>query len=181
MIVEHWFKTNPGFRCESSRLQKWTPPPAGEVLVNVDAALFPGQQRMAMGAVFTDHAGECVLVISEPLRGFTSPEMAEALALQRAVIVAGERGYDKVIFASDCLSLIQRILSPKPDRSLVGAVVADIKLKRRCFSSVSFRHVKRSLNEAAHILARSYDVTSLGFISTSAPASIRKTLCIDIM
>jgi hypothetical protein len=60
--------------------------------------------------------------------------MAEALALQRAVIVAGERGYDKVIFASDCLSLIQRILSPEPDRSLVGAVVADIKLKRRCFS-----------------------------------------------
>jgi hypothetical protein len=63
----------------------------------------------------------------------------------------------------------------------VGAVVADIKLKSRSFSSVSFCHVKRSLNEAAHILARSVDVTSLGFISTSAPDSIRKTLYIDIM
>jgi hypothetical protein len=181
MIVEHCYKTSPAFRCESNRVQKWTPPPVGEVLVNVDSALFPGHQRMAVGAVFRDHAGECVLVISEPLRGFTCSEMAEALALQRVVIVAVERGYGKVIFASDCLSLIQRLLSSKPDRSLVGAVVADIKLKSRSFSSVFFRHVKRSLNEAAHILARSVDVTSLGFISISAPDSIRKTLCIDIM
>jgi hypothetical protein len=181
MIVEYCFNTNPGFRCESSRLQRWTPLPAGEVLVNVDAALFPGLQRMAMGVVFRDHAGECVLAVSEPLRGFTCPEIAKALALQRAVIVAGEWDYDKVIFVSDCLSLIQWIISPKPNRSLVGVVVSYIRLKRRSFSSVSFCHVKHSLNEEAHILARSCDVTGLGFISTSAPVSIQKTLCIDIM
>jgi hypothetical protein len=97
------------------------------------------------------------------------------------VIVAVERGYGKVIFVSDCLSLIQRLLSTKPDRSLVEAVVADIELTSSCFSSVSFCHVKRSLNEAAHVLARSVDVNSLGFISSSAPDFIRKNLCIDIM
>jgi hypothetical protein len=89
-------------------------------------------------------------------------------------------GYDKVIFVSDCLSLIQRLLSPKPDRSPVGAMVKDIKLLVAGFASATFRHVRRSLNEAAHILARTCDVTSLGFISNSAPACIRKTLCIDV-
>jgi hypothetical protein len=34
-----------------------------------------------------------------------SPEEAEALALQRAVLLAQEEGFDKVIFALDCLSL----------------------------------------------------------------------------
>ena len=49
------------------------------------------------------------------------------------------------------------------------------------FSSVSFCHVKRSLNEAAHLLARSCDVSGVGFISVSAPDFIRKTLCNDVI
>jgi hypothetical protein len=82
MIVQHCFKIKPTNRCESSKAQKWTPPPAGEILVNVDAALFPEQCRSAVGAVFRDDRGECILAVSEPLPGFPSPEMAEALALQ---------------------------------------------------------------------------------------------------
>jgi hypothetical protein len=107
--------------------------------------------------------------------------LAKALALQRAVTVAVDYGFDKVIFVSDRLPLIQRMLSSNPDRSSVGTVVSEIKKKVTSFVSVTFRHTKRSLNEATHILARSCDVTSLGFISFSAPDYIRKTLCIDVM
>jgi hypothetical protein len=35
--------------------------------------------------------------------------------------------YQKIILMSDCLSLIQRILSSEKDRSDVGTVVGDIK------------------------------------------------------
>jgi hypothetical protein len=150
-------------------------------LVNVDAALFPEQRRSAVGAVFRDHGGQCLLAVGEPLMGFHLPEMAEALALQHAVTVAVDYGFDKVIFVSDYLSLIQHMLSSNPDRSSVGTVVCEIKKKVTRFVSVTFQHTKRSLNEAAHILARSCDVTTLGFISFSAPDSIRKTLCIDVM
>ena len=128
-----------------------------ERLVNVDAALFPEQRRMAVGAMFRDNMAHCLLAVTK------------------------ERGFDKVIFASDCLSVVQRILSPKPDRSMVGVVVSEIKLLMASLASATFRHVNRYLNEAAHILARSCDVISLGFISVSAPVSIRKTLCIDIL
>jgi hypothetical protein len=104
--------------------------------------------------------------------GFHLPEMAEALALQRAVTVTVDHGYAKVIFASDCLSLIQRILSSNPDRSSMGTVVSEIKKKVTSFVSVIFQHMKRSLNEAADILARSCEVTSLGFIFFSARDSL---------
>ena len=91
-----------------------------------------------------------------------------------------DKGYDRVIFASDCLSLINRIKSPSPDRSPVGSVVVDIRSLVTSFATVSFRHASRSINEAAHILARSCVDASLGFTLDYALDCIRQTLCIDI-
>jgi hypothetical protein len=58
MIILHCFKAKPRIRCESKIPSKWTPPPPGFMLVNVDAALFPDFNRMVMGAIFRDHLGE---------------------------------------------------------------------------------------------------------------------------
>jgi hypothetical protein len=181
MIVQHCFLSIPGTRCESKEKVKWTPPPPGEILVSVDAALFADQNRLATGALFRDHQGQCLAAASEPLQGLTDPEGAEALALHRAMVIAKDRGYAKVIFASDCLSLVQRVNSVAPDRSMVGTVVRDIKDLITSFSSASFHHVRRSLNEVAHTLARICNVSSVGFLSDFAPDCIRKTICIDVM
>jgi hypothetical protein len=94
---------------------KWDPPPLGKVLVNVDAALFDDLHRMAAGVVIRDHKGHCLLDASEPLPSFTSPELAEGLALRHAVSLAHEHGFGNTIFASDCLSLIQRVSSMAED------------------------------------------------------------------
>jgi hypothetical protein len=40
MILQHCVKTKPSTRRESKYHHKWTPPPPGEVMVNVNAALF---------------------------------------------------------------------------------------------------------------------------------------------
>ena len=107
-------------------VRRWSPPPPDEVLINVDAALFDNLQRMAAGVVVHDHLGQCLLAASEPLSGFTSPELAEAIAFRRAVFLARDRNFKRVNFASDCLSLIKRISSSADDRSPVGMVVKDI-------------------------------------------------------
>ena len=135
---------------------------------------------MSAGLVIRNHLGQCLLAATEPLKGFTPPELAEALALRRAMVLAREHGFGKAIFASDCLSLIQRVNSKIQDRSLVGNVVADIKFLRADFSLVSFRHVHRSLNEAAHTLARTCDSSSSGALFDFAPDCIREILCIDL-
>jgi ribonuclease HI len=180
MIIHHCFKQQPGNRRESSTQLRWSPPPPGEVLVNTDAALFDDRRSMAMGMVIRDNSGVCLASASLPLQGYTSPEMAEAMALREAVSITRDKGFSKVIFATDCLSLIQRLNSTVHDRSQVGVVVKDIESVAAGFSSASFRHVKRSLNEAAHILARACNLPSLGFISNCAPVCIRKTLCTDV-
>jgi hypothetical protein len=63
----------------------------------------------------------------EGLQDFASPEFPEALALLRVVILAHEEGIDRVLFAFDCLSLVQRINSLSMDMSFVGILVAQIK------------------------------------------------------
>ena len=101
--------------------------------------------------------------------GFSSPEVAEALGLRCAIAITLDMGFSQVMFASDCLSLVNRLKTSESDRSWVG-----IKFMVAGFSSASFYHVKRSMNEAAHLLARSCDVSSVGFIFDSAPDYIRR-------
>jgi ribonuclease HI len=178
MIIENCYKRKPfDHRREPKVVLKWSPPPSGEFLINVDAALFEDLGRMSMGMVVRDHEGKCLAAASVPLQGFSSPELAEAMALRQAMEIANEKGFVNVIFASDCLSVIQRLNKPRTDRSDVGLVLKDIKVLAEGFSSVSFKHVRRSLNEAAHLLARSCDLASLGFISDFALDLIRETLC----
>jgi hypothetical protein len=144
---------------------------------DVDAALFDDLKRMAMGMVVLDHSGECKLAACELLQGFVDPERAEAMALRRAVQIAREKGFLRVSFLSDCLSLIQRLNRPGPDRSVVGLVVKDIRMLIDGFSSATFIHVPHSQNEPAHLLACNCDVSSLGFILDFAPDLVREIIC----
>jgi hypothetical protein len=91
-----------------------------------------------MGAdiVARDHTGACVFSCRHQLHDLRPPEEAEALALRRAVLLAQEEGFDKVIFASDCLSLVQRLNSLTMDRSSAGILVHGIKDMTNSFTSV---------------------------------------------
>uniref|UniRef100_A0ACD5VVS9 Uncharacterized protein n=1 Tax=Avena sativa TaxID=4498 RepID=A0ACD5VVS9_AVESA len=44
-----------------SSVLRWSPPPAGMVLVNVDAAIFSATRRMGVGVVIQDHNGLSVV------------------------------------------------------------------------------------------------------------------------
>jgi hypothetical protein len=81
---------------------------------------------------------------------------------------------------SDCLLLIQRILSSEKDRPAVGTVVGDIKSLAAEFSTILFKHIGRKLNIAAHLLARSSESTFCNFSFDVLPETIRKELCIDV-
>ena len=141
-----------------------------------DAALFHKFNKSGAGVVALDHMGQCIKACTEVLYGSLTPEMAEALALRRAVDMAREDHLFHVIFATDCLSLMQRLKPKAQDRSVVGSIVADIKLATLGFSSFSFVHVRRRCNVLAHVLARScYNSTGL-CVFNYAPQCIRETL-----
>jgi hypothetical protein len=52
-IVQYCFKPSSAKRCESSSAPVWTPPPAGLVCINVNAAIFSAEHRAGLG----DHSG----------------------------------------------------------------------------------------------------------------------------
>jgi hypothetical protein len=129
MIELHVFSPYPSTRCDTIYSPvRWSPPPEGTVLINVDAALFSPSRRMGIGVVIRDHNGVCLTACSELREEVTTPELAEALALSRAVSLAGNEGFDKIMVVSDCLSLVQRWQSSDLDRSIVGVVIQEIKL-----------------------------------------------------
>jgi hypothetical protein len=160
---------------------RWSPPPEGTVFINVDAALFSPSRRMGIGVVIRNHKGECLTAYSELQDEVTAPEIAEALALRRAVSLANDEGFDKAMVVSDCLSLILRLQSSELDRSMVGVVVQDIKLLAASFASISFSHVYRQCNESAHIMARSAEHFRSSIFRNFAPECIGKTLCNDLL
>jgi ABC-type uncharacterized transport system permease subunit len=108
------------------------------------------------------------------------PELAEALALPRAIHFAKDEGFDRLFVASDCLSIVQRVRSSVTDRSFLRSVIEDIKFLATTFSSCSFQHVFRGANVVAHSLARLCDKSSL-VTRGVAPDCIRELICNDIM
>jgi hypothetical protein len=139
------------------------------VLVSSDAAVFEALGRMGAGVIAQNHQGTYLVSCRQQLHGLVPPENAEALALRRAVSLARDEGFDKVIFASKCLSLVHRLNSSVVDRSSVGLLVDGIKSMTSSFTSVSFIHVKHNLNEAAHILAKSCGTFTSSVVFYSVP------------
>ena len=115
---------------------------------------------MGIGVVIRNHIEDCLLACREHVDEVTAPELAQALALQRAVALTREEGFSRAIFQSDYLSVIQRIDALTVDSSPVGLITADIKELASLFSFLRFSHVNHLSNVVAHILARSFESSS---------------------
>jgi hypothetical protein len=131
------------------------------------------------GALIRDHRGSCLAACSEYLAEVTRLELAEALALHRAIHFAKDEGFDRVVMASNCLSVIQCVTSVT-DRSILRTVTEDIKLLAPLFSSYVFQHVFRGANVPAHSLARLCEDSSFAWRG-AAWLCIQEHICNDIM
>ncbi|RCV15635.1 hypothetical protein SETIT_3G072900v2 [Setaria italica] len=109
MIMMHCLKPIHPLRCATqNQSQKWVPPPAGLVCVNVDASVSSSSSSSACGVVIRDHKGMCLAACCQSFHGVTIPEIAEALALRSAANLARMEGFNKLVFQSDCLTLIKK-------------------------------------------------------------------------
>lgn len=71
----------------------WSPPPKANYRVNFDkakfdAALFDGTSSVGIGVVFRDHSCSVIAALSQRVESIHSVEMAEALVLRWAVLLA---------------------------------------------------------------------------------------------
>jgi hypothetical protein len=181
MIIKYLYRLTVSARASVSAVRpRWIPSPEGMICINVDAALFPEDHRMGGGIVLRDHMGRFILSVSEGFNVFPAPELAEAMVARSGLVVAKEHHCSKVVLVSDCLSLIQRISSPRLDRSTLGSIISDIKFLAADFESCSFKFSSRSSNVVAHKLARSSEPQVCNISVSVIPGLIRDELCNDV-
>ncbi|KAE8718120.1 hypothetical protein F3Y22_tig00110017pilonHSYRG00017 [Hibiscus syriacus] len=83
-----------------------------------------------------------------------NPETAEALACEQAVSLSRELRFFTVIIEGDALVVINKISQPSNGNSEIRAIVQNVQAMGRDFETLSFTHVRRSQNAAAHVLAK---------------------------
>ena len=126
-IIMHSFSSTTSIRRETLKSnQKWSPPPDGSVLINVDAAIFSQSARAGFGVVICDHRGRVLAGNRGYFERIQLREVAEDMALRQALILANNLSTRKIMVASDCLSLINKVKG-LVDRSPIGAIVHDIR------------------------------------------------------
>ena len=63
---------------------------------------------------------------SKPLHGLTDPLVVESLALSEAVIFVNLRGYEQVIFETDCLEVINLWKAGSNPCSVIAPILLEI-------------------------------------------------------
>ncbi|XP_019198266.1 PREDICTED: uncharacterized protein LOC109192125 [Ipomoea nil] len=162
---------------ESTRIPtvNWNAPPANHVKCNVDAAIF--MDGVGYGAVLRGCDGRFVAARAGRIECDKDPLMAEAIAVKEALTWLKDLGQNNLIIESDCLNFCTAFNSRLVDFSYVGTVAKQCHLIARDIGNVSVRHIKRSANRVAHVLARATGSSAVsGSWSLTPPACISNVL-----
>ena len=90
-----------------------------------------------IGVVFRDHEGYVIAALSQRIPLSQSVEMAEALAVRRAVVFAQELSLTNVIIEGDCLRVIHALVDSGRCKTLFGQVIEVTKRLGGVISAVS--------------------------------------------
>ncbi|KAL5784931.1 hypothetical protein ACOSQ2_007323 [Xanthoceras sorbifolium] len=130
----------------------WSPPPAGSLKLNTDAAVKSGFSVMGSGAVVRDDQGKVVAALAKPLLGFFPAELGELLALREGLLLAKEFSLVIEWVELDAVNVVARIFSYFPS-SFVDPIVNDVKALFRDMGVFNCHAIPRSRNGMIHSLA----------------------------
>ncbi|KAK8663631.1 hypothetical protein V6N13_083440 [Hibiscus sabdariffa] len=133
---------------------RWSPPASGIIKINFDTS-FLSSTKEAFSGVFARNSTGLIMVaciISHP--DVNDAFVAEAKACESAVLFAIELGFKIVQLEGDSLTVIRKFSSDSLDKSIIQPIITDIKAKLQLFEKITFSHVGRQGNAAAHALAR---------------------------
>ncbi|KAL5760843.1 hypothetical protein ACOSQ2_019681 [Xanthoceras sorbifolium] len=136
----------------------WSPPPAGSLKLNSDAAVKSGYSVVGSGAVVHDSQGKVVAASAKPLLGFFPAELGELLALREGLLLAQELNLIIEWVKLDAVNVVSRIFNSPPS-SVMDHIVSDVKALFRAVGVSNCHVISRSGNGMTHSL------TSLVFSS----------------
>uniref|UniRef100_A0A803PGU3 RNase H type-1 domain-containing protein n=1 Tax=Cannabis sativa TaxID=3483 RepID=A0A803PGU3_CANSA len=134
--------------------ERWIKPQNNSIKINVDAAIFEGQNRFGGAIVIRDHNGFLIEGHTKLHQGNIAPSVAEALSFREALSWIKDHQSYPVWVEIDCLLVIQALRSSTSLTSYFGCVIQECKAMLANLSNVYFYFVKRSANRVAHEFAR---------------------------
>ncbi|XP_019163573.1 PREDICTED: uncharacterized protein LOC109159918 [Ipomoea nil] len=154
-FLREWKNARKTTTVQYSRLQQvqelWAAPPNGKLKLNIDASIHHNSSHIGMGWIIRDHHGFFVAAISDVRPGPLSPREAEALAVREALSWLKRHHWDGLVVETDAEILLTHL--HKLSRSPFGLLIEDITALLSSFNDITFRHVRRTANAVAHLLA----------------------------
>uniref|UniRef100_A0A803QHU3 Reverse transcriptase domain-containing protein n=2 Tax=Cannabis sativa TaxID=3483 RepID=A0A803QHU3_CANSA len=132
----------------------WQPPAAGDLKLNVDAAVDATRKITGIGAVVRDSAGVVRAALAKPIIGnFASHEM-EAKAIFYSLNWVLQLQMPIAIVETDALLVANAIRNGSSAITSYSDLIIDVISLLSFFPQVNVVHAKRSTNMVAHILAK---------------------------
>ncbi|XP_050217875.1 uncharacterized protein LOC126668736 [Mercurialis annua] len=132
------------------QVQRWRLPPPGMIKINFDAALSISNRIAAVGLVCSYSSGYITYSCSHRFPGIVSPEIAEALGMRHAIMIASQLGLRNTIIEGDCLNVISAAQGKKDIPSTIEVIIFDTVRLSSSFIFCDFAYVKRMCNWMAY-------------------------------
>ncbi|KAK8631452.1 hypothetical protein V6N13_028240 [Hibiscus sabdariffa] len=133
---------------------KWSPPASGTIKFNFDSSFLSATKEAFFGVIARNSSGLIMAACIIPHSYVNDVFIAEAKACESAVTFALELGFRCVHVEGDSLTVIRKLSSAPTNKSIIQPIIGDIKAKLQLFEKVTFSHVGRQGNAAAHALAK---------------------------
>ena len=118
--------------------------------MNFDGAMFREDNSAGVGVVIRDEQGLLVAVMTDKIPLPYSITVVEVLAAVKALRFAGDIGLESFILEGDSKITIDALAGDNMEHAEFGNLIEEAKWLSSQFSDVSYSHVKRQGNFAAH-------------------------------
>lgn len=160
----------------SQAKEKWERPSPGHTKMNCDMAAHE-DGTVGLGVIIRNHEGDVILAAKKETQAEGDTTILEGLAIRFGVQLAAQHGIKIHQVESDNLPIIQRLQGTEKPRPYEDIIIQDILKTRSKIGNPNFRHIRRTANNAAHVIARRSPFLSLGFV----PDDIRSCIAQDIV
>ncbi|KAM6563472.1 hypothetical protein CsatB_023470 [Cannabis sativa] len=161
-------------------LEHWVKPVMRKIKVNVDGAIFANDGKFGAAGVARDHDGRFIEAFTILLEGCVDPVIAEVVGVKEALSWIKRHKWGRVDVETDSLVVVQAVRGSVFIPSPFGQHVSACRTLLASLPLVTINFVKRSVNKAAHCLARSSCLYSDRIFSEStAPADLLSIVMVE--
>ncbi|XP_021631810.1 uncharacterized protein LOC110629204 [Manihot esculenta] len=133
----------------------WQPPPLGFVKLNFDAAWDKNSNSGATAVIVRDPSGSVIDWCCRSWVSISDPLQLESIACREALLFAKSRGFSHSIIEGDSLITVQACRG-NPAPLSIQDIISDSLDIAKFFQSISFSWVRRTHNQASHLLCKKF-------------------------